>query len=160
MSWHDIEELVRSGHTVGSHTLHHLRLSELSYADKRREIIDSGNLLEQHIGVAVKWFAPPFGNLSSVDVDSYHLIAQRYEFSCTGLRGSNSQSTHPLGLLREQLDLTSPHHYQMLVIEGGLDFYYRSHVRKLRSWLEHIDRTGHANNQSVDYPDDSSTCGN
>lgn len=138
MSWPDLEALVEMGHTVGSHTLHHLRLSHLDDEDKRTEINESAENLEERLKVKIQWFAHPVGDLDSMDARSYHLIAQRYRFSCSGLRGWNSETSHPLGLLREHVDLTSPFSYQALILEGGLDFRYRRRVKRMQERLPDI----------------------
>ncbi len=136
LSWTDLESLVASGHTIGSHTGHHRRVSKLNTEEQWHEIIESAALLEKRLGTSIKWFAYPFGTIDSIDGSSLNLIAKQYEFCCSGIRGVNSGSTHPLGLLRESLDLASPIEYQKLVLDGGLDFYYATRVGRLRRMIE------------------------
>jgi peptidoglycan/xylan/chitin deacetylase (PgdA/CDA1 family) len=132
MSWADLDALVASGHTIGSHTSLHRRLARLSKADQEQEITGAAVSLEQRLGVKVNWFAYPFGDLFSVDQRSLHTIAKHHQFCCSGIRGVNSASNHPLALLREQLDPVGPFDYQQLVVEGGLDIYYRIRARRLQ----------------------------
>jgi len=47
----------------------------------------------------------------------------------------NSGRTHQLGLLREHLDLDTPFKYQKLVLEGGLDFWYKVQARRLQAMI-------------------------
>lgn len=54
-----LDEAVRQGHEIGSHSVTHRRLSRLSVADKRSEVIDSRTLLEQSLGVPVAGFRAP-----------------------------------------------------------------------------------------------------
>jgi peptidoglycan/xylan/chitin deacetylase (PgdA/CDA1 family) len=131
MTWAGAEELVRSGHTIGSHTLHHFRLSKLSEQEQREEIVASAERLEHRMGVPIDWFAFPFGDLASIDRSSLRIIAERYRFCCSGLRGLNSTGTRPIELLREAVDLASPFEFQRLILNGGMDFRHQKRVKQL-----------------------------
>jgi len=131
LSWSEAKFLLASGHTIGSHTTFHRRLCGLGVEELRSEIVGSGELLEKRLGISVRWFAYPFGNIESIDPSSYELIRSRYEFSCSGIRGVNSNQTHPLALLRDCMDPMSPLDYQEFVLLGGLDFFYRRRARRL-----------------------------
>ncbi len=135
MFWSDLESLIGSGHTIGSHATHHLRLSKLSIDVLQREIVESAELLASRLGISTRWFAYPFGDLGSIDWESYGIIGTRYEFCCSGIRGMNSGRTHRLGLLRKHLDLGTPFEYQKLVLEGGLDFWYKVQARRLQAMI-------------------------
>jgi len=67
LSWAEAKSLLVSGHTVGSHTAFHRRLSELHPGELQKEIVDSAELLEQRLGVSIRWFAYPFGNIESIN---------------------------------------------------------------------------------------------
>jgi peptidoglycan/xylan/chitin deacetylase (PgdA/CDA1 family) len=131
MSWADIELLVRSGHTIGSHTLSHRRLFDLSDEDLVQEITTPSTIILDRLGIPVKWFAPPWGDIVSVDPRSFQVISKQYQFCCSSLPGFNSSKTPPLGLLREGINLRSPFHYQKMVLAGGFDFLYWGRVREL-----------------------------
>jgi peptidoglycan/xylan/chitin deacetylase (PgdA/CDA1 family) len=135
MSWEDCQTLVQSGHTIGAHGWSHQRLSSLDGADRFQEIVVPAQILESRLGVPVKWFAYPFGDIDSIDAPSLGIIGSRYSFCCSGLRGFNSPTTRSLELLREHVDLNMPFEYQQLVLKGALDFYYRKRVKRLR-WLD------------------------
>jgi peptidoglycan/xylan/chitin deacetylase (PgdA/CDA1 family) len=61
MSWDDVEELSEEGHLIGSHTLSHPDLTQLSWKEARREVIESKKRLEKELEVEVDVFAYPFG---------------------------------------------------------------------------------------------------
>jgi peptidoglycan/xylan/chitin deacetylase (PgdA/CDA1 family) len=136
MSWKDLESLLAAGHTVGSHTLSHQRLSRISNDERKKEIIDSADVLQNRLGANIRWFAYPFGNIGSIDAESYKIIRTRYEFCCTGLRGLNTPPLSPLALLRDPIDPASPFDYQRLSLSGGLDFLYSRSVKQLLSWTK------------------------
>ena len=136
MTWDDLVELQAAGHTVGSHTLSHQRLSAIASGERKREIVDSAEVLQKRLGAGVRWFAYPFGNIGSIDADSYAIIRSCYEFCCTGLRGLNTAPVSRLALLREPVDPSSPFDYQRLSLSGGLDFLYSRSVKRLMSWAK------------------------
>jgi peptidoglycan/xylan/chitin deacetylase (PgdA/CDA1 family) len=131
MSWEDCQSLVQSGHTIGAHGWSHQRLSSLDEADRFQEIVAPARILESRLGVPVKWFAYPFGDIDSIDAPSLQLIGSRYSFCCSGLRGINLPKTHALKLLREHLLLDMPFEYRQLILRGGLDLFYRTRVKRL-----------------------------
>jgi peptidoglycan/xylan/chitin deacetylase (PgdA/CDA1 family) len=136
MTWHDLASLRADGHTIGSHTLSHQRLSAISGDERKREILDSADVLQKRLGESVRWFAYPFGTIGSIDAESYALIRSRYEFCCTGLRGLNAAPVPRFALLRDPVDPLSPFDYQQLSLSGGLDFLYSRSVKRLMSWAK------------------------
>jgi peptidoglycan/xylan/chitin deacetylase (PgdA/CDA1 family) len=62
LTWKDIEEIADLGHEVGSHTVSHADLAKMSMEEMRRELVDSKQTLEKHLGRPLKWFAYPFGS--------------------------------------------------------------------------------------------------
>jgi peptidoglycan/xylan/chitin deacetylase (PgdA/CDA1 family) len=61
LTWDDIREMTRMGHEIGSHTVHHADLSQISAEEARRELADSKQTLETELGQPVRWFAYPYG---------------------------------------------------------------------------------------------------
>lgn len=55
------------GHEIGSHTLDHVHLPQLSQTEARRQISDSRGLLENLLGVDVSSFCFPYGDETQVD---------------------------------------------------------------------------------------------
>lgn len=85
LTWDQIREMERSGVTVGSHTLDHPYLPELSTEEQRRQIMDSKLLLEQGTGHRIDHFAYPSGGF---DESSKALVREAgYQAACTTNRG-------------------------------------------------------------------------
>jgi peptidoglycan/xylan/chitin deacetylase (PgdA/CDA1 family) len=61
LRWDGLAELVERGVEVGSHTLSHPHLRELSAAELEDEVLSSRQRLEDHLGVPCRIFAYPFG---------------------------------------------------------------------------------------------------
>src|SRR5207249_1663882 len=104
MSWEDLARLADAGHTIGSHTLSHRRLSAIPESERKREILESSVVLQKRLGVTPRWFAYPFGDIRSIDAESYVIIRSAYQFCCTGLRGLNTTPVSRFALLREPID--------------------------------------------------------
>lgn len=51
MNWDQLNDLSRQGNSIGSHTVHHLDLSTLSYNQQERELTISKQELENHLGI-------------------------------------------------------------------------------------------------------------
>jgi peptidoglycan/xylan/chitin deacetylase (PgdA/CDA1 family) len=61
LSWEEIREMAGLGHEIGSHTVHHANVAEISKEETRRELVLSRQTLEEKLGRPVSWFAYPFG---------------------------------------------------------------------------------------------------
>ena len=59
MSWEQIRELHRQGHVVGSHTVTHPNLAQVSRDEAAHEIRESRRTLEERIGAVVNHFSYP-----------------------------------------------------------------------------------------------------
>lgn len=61
LDWSEARELVKRGHTIGSHSLTHATLDRLAPGDVRREVRESRKILEDRLGVPITRFAYPQG---------------------------------------------------------------------------------------------------
>jgi len=100
MNRDQLNELVRSGMSVGSHGLTHARLSSISSQELDTELTRSKQLLEQMLGVEVRQLALP-GGFSSTPVIERSKRAG-YECICTSAPGWSRP-----GLLMNRLSVTS-----------------------------------------------------
>lgn len=64
LNWKQVSEMIKSGITFGSHSRFHTYLPDLSVEKQRDEIIRSKKILEEHLGMAVDYFAYPIGGFS------------------------------------------------------------------------------------------------
>lgn len=62
MNWDALRELRARGIEVGSHTVTHPRLSSLSDAELREELVASRDRLGDELGASCQWLAYPFGD--------------------------------------------------------------------------------------------------
>ena len=61
MSWEQVKQLLRSGHSVGSHAMSHKVLATLPTHVQRQEIFDSRDRLQAVLGCRISSFAYPVG---------------------------------------------------------------------------------------------------
>tara|TARA_Y100001935_G_scaffold255654_1_gene270547 strand:- start:6659 stop:7537 length:879 start_codon:yes stop_codon:yes gene_type:complete len=136
MTWENLSELVNIGHTIGSHTKNHLRLSEIKEDNLlNEEIIASGDRIEKMLRIKVEHFAFPFGNIGSIDKKALELARKRYKYIYSGVRGRNSYGTNPFAIRRESLDIGGSYKYNRFVAGGGLSFYYWRDRRQLDAMI-------------------------
>jgi peptidoglycan/xylan/chitin deacetylase (PgdA/CDA1 family) len=137
-AWGDLVQLVSRGHVIGSHTMHHARLSEAAdQAARSEEIIRSGDEIEKQLGTKVDWFSYPFGDIDSIDGTALEVIGRRYRYCCSGVRGINRQETNRLCILRENADMERAEVCVQQAVLGALDFYYYSRRKKLGEMADH-----------------------
>lgn len=142
-----LEEAVRRGHDIASHTITHPRLNTLSREDKTVEIRESRARLEQALGVSVTGFrAPSF----SIDRECLELLEEAgYEYDSSVFPNDRfaqqlkvitlGQSPHRPVVGNELLELPLPSyegrpfpfHPSYSLMLG--DFYFQSGLRRYRS---------------------------
>jgi peptidoglycan/xylan/chitin deacetylase (PgdA/CDA1 family) len=91
MSMEQIREMAGAGIEIGSHTLTHPHLSELTDEQIEREVVDSKHKLEDAIGREMLSFSYPYGNYDDRVLAA--AISAGYENAVTtklGIVGSNS----------------------------------------------------------------------
>ena len=131
MDWQELAELADMGHTIGAHGMTHCRLSMLRGDDLVNEVVAAGDRLAATLGREVAWYATAFGDIHSVSAPALDVVARRYRFCRSGVRGINTAATHPMAVLADNVDAGALFSYQQLVAEGGLAWRYAGARRRL-----------------------------
>ena len=76
-----LEEVVRRGHQIGSHSLTHRKLTALAREEKRREIYESRERLAAHLGVDVHGFRAPGFAMDRETLELIDAAGYRYDSS-------------------------------------------------------------------------------
>jgi len=109
LSWSDVTELARRGHTVGSHTTTHRQLSNLSAAEVARELNTSRSVLEQKSGRPVMDMSFPYGRRDDYRPDLTDLARRAGYRSCFNMiRGENLPGQDPYFINRDALEAGWP----------------------------------------------------
>src|SRR5262249_19249726 len=87
-----LQEIVRRGHEIGSHSITHRRLRTLPGPERRREVRESRARLEQALGVAVGGFRAPAFDCDASILEEVGAAGYRYDSSLVG------ESTGPANL--------------------------------------------------------------
>lgn len=98
LSWNEIREMQQRNTEIGSHTVTHVKLKELSYADQLKEVAESKQILEKQVGKPVEFLAYPYGGYN--DSATKALQAAGYLGACSGKAGLNNHTTDPYALKR------------------------------------------------------------
>jgi peptidoglycan/xylan/chitin deacetylase (PgdA/CDA1 family) len=81
LSWEEIREMAAMGHEIGSHTVHHVNMAEVSLEEARLELALSKKTLEDQLGRPARWFAYPYGSRVTFPEERLPLV---YEVGYSG----------------------------------------------------------------------------
>jgi peptidoglycan/xylan/chitin deacetylase (PgdA/CDA1 family) len=81
MDWTEIKTLQKEGHDIGSHSMNHVRLEQLSKKNVEYEVGQSKRCLQDH-GINAKSFAYPFDS-GTDDKTVINIVAKYYEIGRT-----------------------------------------------------------------------------
>ncbi|MEP6668725.1 MAG: polysaccharide deacetylase family protein [Chthoniobacter sp.] len=93
-----VREWLAAGHSIGSHSMTHARLTSLSPAVAREEIHASRRRLEDRFAVPVETFAYPWGDWTPLLAEE--VAAAGYRAAFTTDAGVNDASANPFALKR------------------------------------------------------------
>lgn len=80
MSWDMVKALADEGHTIGAHTLDHLSLNTEDVNFLQHQIAGSKRRIEEQLGVEVKHFAFPFGQLRHISALGVDIACKTFPF--------------------------------------------------------------------------------
>jgi len=132
MSWNTVCQLKKKGHSIGSHTASHKRLSQVSSLEELEyEIFASKKKIQEKIGTDIIDFSYPFGSIESINKEVINLISKHYMYCYSGVRGWNKVGEDNYALKRDSAGYFFPIPYLQFLIEGGVSFYYYSRRKAL-----------------------------
>ena len=101
MNWNNIQILEEEGHEIGSHSMNHKRLSELSEENMKYEIVESKRCLQEN-GLNVTSFSFPYNDgdnkesILKIIADNYYIARTASEplmlFQCRSENGENNNN--------------------------------------------------------------------
>jgi len=97
MRWSVVEQIAKSGISVGSHTVTHPRMSGLSEAEAEMEVSLSQAIIENRIGKAVDTFAYPYGDYTPA---VRRVVERRFRWACGTQLSFVSRTSDPVCLPR------------------------------------------------------------
>ncbi len=98
LSWQQVTEMQRRHIEIGSHTMSHIAMDEISEEQQWREASESKRILEQHVDKPIRFFAYPFGQFTTITKQI--LQAAGYRGACAGMPGLNDKNTDAYAMKR------------------------------------------------------------
>ncbi|MFO1515053.1 MAG: polysaccharide deacetylase family protein [Verrucomicrobiota bacterium] len=98
MNIEQVREWLAAGHDIGSHTLNHPYLTQLSATQAREQILASKKKLEDTFARPIEHFCYPYGDWNPAIRDL--VAAAGYRTACTTATGANTADTSPFELKR------------------------------------------------------------
>jgi peptidoglycan/xylan/chitin deacetylase (PgdA/CDA1 family) len=93
-----IRDWLASGNRIGSHTVSHPHLTQISPDSAREEICTSKKALEDRFGVPIEHFCYPYGDWNEAVRDV--VVHAGYKTACTTESGINTANVSPFSLKR------------------------------------------------------------
>lgn len=94
MSQEQIEQVLASGHEIGSHSRSHPDLRQLGAKTLEDEVLESKRQLEQQFGMQIKWFCYPYGHFNTSVLDT--VAKSGYCGATSTIKGANLRTTDRL----------------------------------------------------------------
>ena len=106
---------------IGSHGHNHVRLSNISIQNRKNELLDSKNNLEDIIGNSINSLSYPHGSFDNNTID----IAQDlgYQSAASSIKGYNNKNTNQFILKRSEIIASDTINDLDKKIIGYYDFY-------------------------------------
>lgn len=121
MTWSQVHDAVSAGFEIGSHTLTHARLSEVSGAPMQlhTELNDSKKRIEEATGVPCTAFAWPYGTMNDIDTAGFMAIKEAgYQIAFSAVRGRVTAATDVFCVPRHQVEFHWPTNHIRLWARG------------------------------------------
>lgn len=123
MNFKNFKSLIKNGHTIGSHTLSHPNLKNISKEKCKIEISKSRHAISKKLGVKkINNFAITFGGINYFNPYVLKLCKKYYKSIYTGIRGSNN-NRHKV-FFRENCDLNKDFKEIKFLVDGHADIHY------------------------------------
>jgi len=101
INWDELNDLVRQGNSIGSHTVRHLDLSTLSVKQQENELSISKQELENRLGISVQALCYPSGKYNNTTLELMPKLG--YKLGFTTKPGRVNLSDNPLELKRVRI---------------------------------------------------------
>jgi peptidoglycan/xylan/chitin deacetylase (PgdA/CDA1 family) len=138
LTWDDVCELHRLGFEIGSHTVTHADLGALPVEQATREMVESKAVLEDRLGVRVRWLAYPFGGVHNFRGDWLPLLqAAGYDGCVSAYGGLIHRGMETDVLPRVPVPAFGGNLHLEVYLRGGMSWY---HALKRCMGLREISR--------------------
>jgi peptidoglycan/xylan/chitin deacetylase (PgdA/CDA1 family) len=133
MRWHELKNLEKMGHVIGTHTKSHLRLSDIKLTSilKKQIIFPIQEFKKNQIKKPI-FFAYPFGDFHSFNKKCFNIAKTKYKYIFSGLRGDNLKLSKII--FRDNIGDNYSLKIIFFFIRGYSDFLYKRYRKVLLSF--------------------------
>jgi peptidoglycan/xylan/chitin deacetylase (PgdA/CDA1 family) len=122
VTWQDAREMSAAGLSIGSHTVSHRSLGEISLEDVEEELATSYRRITEELGAPPKGLSYPYGTLRDFSVDVAEIAKSTgYDYAVTGVHGLNHVGCNPYYLRRTSLTAGDGLRTFRMILKGHLD---------------------------------------
>jgi peptidoglycan/xylan/chitin deacetylase (PgdA/CDA1 family) len=122
LTWQGAREMSAAGLSIGSHTVSHRSLGEMSLRDVEEELTTSYRRITEELGAAPKGLSYPYGTVRDFSGDVVEIAKTvGYDHAVTGLHGLNHVGCNPYCLLRTSLTAGDGLRTFRMILKGHLD---------------------------------------
>ncbi|HYX49308.1 MAG TPA: polysaccharide deacetylase family protein, partial [Ktedonobacteraceae bacterium] len=135
LTWKEVLEMEKSGWvSFGAHTQNHPILAYLTDpVEIQREVEDSREVLEQHLGHPIRTFAYPVGQIQHIGENVLQSVKKAgYTWALTTKYGFNTSQSEPFLLRRIEVDVSQ--HWRIMAAEAAGIWGFFSRLR----WIPFI----------------------
>jgi peptidoglycan/xylan/chitin deacetylase (PgdA/CDA1 family) len=141
LTWQDAREMSAAGLSIGSHTVSHRSLGEISLRDVEEELTTSYRRITEELGAAPKGLSYPYGTVRDFSGDVAEMAKTvGYDYAVTGLHGLNHVGCNPYCLRRTSLTAGDGLRTFQMILKGHLDPWRL--VDKWGYWLQRREVRG------------------
>lgn len=109
LSWQELRNMIKMGHSVGVHSYTHLLRANTSDQDSlNKEILESKKEIENQISSDAIGFCSPVNSILSVGLKELELIKQNYKYFFSTHPGTNNIGDNPLYIKRINVEVNWP----------------------------------------------------
>ena len=83
MSWDQLSILKKEGHSIGAHTMDHLRLKSSQIDVLEYQIIECKKAIENRLGGTCDFFAYPYGKLQDISEEAITIAVDTFKYNFT-----------------------------------------------------------------------------
>jgi peptidoglycan/xylan/chitin deacetylase (PgdA/CDA1 family) len=137
LTWEGAEMLMKKGHTIGGHTVHHKSLRNIPREAVQTEVVDDKNVLEKKLSITITDFAYPFGISRDYSRDTEALIRTAgYQYVYIAEPGfvQNASGHLPRTLIESNQSVASIRRW----LYGSYDLFVF-----LKQWLNRLQKIVH-----------------
>jgi len=122
LTWDDLEVLLKSGVTIGSHGWTHQSLGRMSDPEIEEQAVLSFKMIEQRLGCPIISFAYPFGTRADFNARTAEILRRTgYRLAFTSQHGPVLSGMEPFCLPRVKVEGGEALWLFRLLVRGGMD---------------------------------------